>query len=393
MRAEVRPMREEDREALVALHRQAFNYPPGPLERFRAAPVGEQLVVADERGRVLGGLHVEPVAQLFGGRAIPTAAVSAVKIAPEARGGGLGGVLLREMLRAQRAAGVPLSLLYPSAPSTYRRSGYELAGAHVRYSAPTTFTVERGALPAERWDDTDLGEVQACYRRFADGHNGLLERTDAWWRARTLGEWDGPIYRYLVRAEGRVVGYVVYTLEQASGDLPYFHTLRCRDLVWETPAAAQALLAFAGAHRLLATHLRWTGPVADPLFLLVDGGEVRAEWSYVWMSRLVDVRGALEARGYAPWAEGAVELAVDDPTLPENGGAFRLEVAGGSATVAELGAARLRLSVSTLAGLFTGWLPARTAARAGLLPGATEAELDQLDRIFAGPTPWLLEMF
>ena len=101
---------------------------------------------------------------------------------------------------------------------------------------------------------------------------------------------------------------------------------------------------------------------------------------------------ALAARGYPAWVETAIELDVEDALLPENGGPLRLEVADGAAVVSDA-AGGLSVDVSVLSALFGGWLAPRDAARAGLLTRASERELDRLEQLFAGPKPWLLEMF
>ena len=53
----------------------------------------------------------------------------------------------------------------------------------------------------------------------------------------------------------------------------------------------------------------------------------------------------------------------------------------------------VRLDVGALAALFTGWATTDALARIGLLDGGGTAERTALDRIFAGPAPWMLDEF
>src|SRR5262249_1966943 len=87
------------------------------------------------------------------------------------------------------------------------------------------------------------------------------------------------------------------------------------------------------------------------------------------------------------------DLHVEDALFPENEGGLRLAVDEGRGAVEASSRATARLDVSTLAALFTGWLPAREAVRLGRLTGATPTEVSRLELIFAGPRPWLMAPF
>ena len=63
----------------------------------------------------------------------------------------------------------------------------------------------------------------------------------------------------------------------------------------------------------------------------LDEQDASAQWSMLWMARLIHVRKALEARGYPPGLEAAVEFRVEDALLPTNSRAYRMEVSGGQA--------------------------------------------------------------
>src|SRR6185436_7073115 len=115
MTVEVRPMEERDRDRVVALHAQAFQVPEYRLARQRNMALDKGWVIT-RHGDVVGGLRVDLVGQFFGGRSVPCAVITAVKLAPEARGAGLGRALMTEVVRALSAKGVTLSTLYPSGP-------------------------------------------------------------------------------------------------------------------------------------------------------------------------------------------------------------------------------------------------------------------------------------
>jgi predicted acetyltransferase len=392
MSIKVRHMREEDRDELVRMHIEAFNTPAYGVGRIRSAPVDEGRVLTED-GRVLAGLRVLQCSQFFGSRLVPGAGISAVKVAAMARGKGLGNILMREVLAELRREGAAISTLYPTNLAIYRRAGYELAGILTRFQMPLVSMPQFDSPELEPWGDSALGEVAACYRRFAEASNGLIDRPASWWAERTLLPFsDGPVYRYLVR-RGEVTGYLVYTQEHEKGDLPYYYSLLCRDLVWNDVESAHAILNFGAGHRTLGVNFAWHGPVDDPLNTLFEGPEARAQWSYCWMTRLVNVSMALEKRGYAPFLETEVELTVSDPVLPDNHGPIRLELRGGRGNVVRIHAARAQLDVGALAAIYTGWLSPRAAVRGGRLKDATNQEIERLEAIFAGPKPWMPDFF
>ena len=66
--------------------------------------------------------------QWWGGRQLPMAGVSSVRVAPEDRGRGIGRLLMTALLDEIAARGYPLSALYPATMPLYRSLGWELAG-------------------------------------------------------------------------------------------------------------------------------------------------------------------------------------------------------------------------------------------------------------------------
>jgi predicted acetyltransferase len=127
--------------------------------------------------------------------------------------------------------------------------------------------------------------------------------------------------------------------------------------------------------------------------LLIEEQRVLPVWTYRWMLRLLDVRVALEERGYPP-ISGDVVLAVEDGLFPQNRGPWRVKVSEGVASVepVDIGVAGHvhAISIGTLSSLYSGFLSARDAATLGLI----EREHEQaLARLFDGPAPWMHDFF
>lgn len=391
---EVRLLREEERQRMRALTAQAFALPEHRFAMHMSTPLEEVRVLA-VNGNLQGLLRVERIGQFFGRQSIPSAAISLVLVAVEGRGRGLGKLLVREVLSELRRDGVALSTLYPAGVGLYRCLGYEFAGAWTRYQLPmSAIPRKRGFGEVEPWDEDSLGEIMACYQGQAVLGSGLCDRTERWWRRRVVGcAGDPPVYRWLVRRDGVVSGYAIYTQEPQLSGSSYAYSLVCRDLVWHDAEAARALLRAAGSHHGLGLTFSWPGPIEEPLYGFIDAEEIKVQDSAHWMTRLVDVRRALELRAYPPELEASVELVVVDGVLPDNQGPIRLQVSGGHARISHARDATMSVDVGALAAMYTGWWPAREAARAGRLVQATSEQIRTLEQIFSGPTPWMLDRF
>lgn len=385
-------MREEERQRVFELREQAFNVPvarqrqssPIPLENSRVAVVD---------GEVAATLIVYPFGHFFGGRSVPALGIGGVAVAAHARGKQLAESLMIHTIREYRDQGTTISTLYPATVPLYRRCGYEFASIRMSFRTSLEVLPRAGdAAAVEPWGPDDLDEIAACYRTWAAGQNGPVDRPDWWWPKRVLHVSDDiPVRGYCVRENGRVTGYTVYTHEKA-GALPFGFHLACRDFVWTTREAAEALLAFYGRHRSTGVELRWAGPANDAIANLIPEQEVNHESWFRQMLRLVDVPAAFEARGYPAPLEAAVELQVNDPALGWNDAGWRIETSGGSAKVSPAPSARAAVDVRTLAAMFSGFLSARDARRTGRLD-ADDGTVSSLDAMLAGPQAWINDWF
>ena len=110
------------------------------------------------------------------------------------------------------------------------------------------------------------------------------------------------------------------------------------------------------------------------------------------MLRLVDVPAALQARGYPPDLHADLHLDVRDDLLPANSGRIVLTVEDGHGRVRPGGAGHLRLGVRELAAIYTGFMAPAEVRALGAIEGSADA-LALAGAIFAGPRPWLADMF
>jgi predicted acetyltransferase len=378
-----------------ALLGPALHFPGGTMRGFITDMVGLEHMRAVRRdGRIVAGLGAIPFGQWFGGRPVPCAGITAVGVAPDVRGAGVGAFMLRENLAELRAAGVPLACLFPATLSFYRGAGYERAGQRITYELPLGQIEVRGAEPIDLtpFGPESYAEVRALYDARAARTNGHLARPDWLWATRLTHQERQP-FRFIARRGGRAEGYISYTVGGRSDPI------LVADVVALTPAAGRRFLELLADYRSVIEHAVWGGGAADPLVQLlaenlVAGTRQRVgiRTSYDWMLRIVDVERALTARGYRRGVSASVELELHDSALPENAGRYTLEVAGGQAQVRRGGSGRVQLGARELAALYAGFLAPEELRAIGAIAGPDE-DMDLLGAIFSGPKPWMSDIF
>jgi predicted acetyltransferase len=344
------------------------------------------------RGQVVAGLGYLPAGQWFGGVSVPCVGITAVGVAPEYRGSGLGSAMIRLMMEELYGEDMPLSSLYPATLPFYQRVGYERAGQRINYQLGLdAIDVRESSADLAPVTEEDYPTIYDLYERRARLSSGNLDRP-AWWWKRKLESEEHRLFRYLIAQDGAPIGYLIY--RQAEREAP----ITLLDVCALTPEAARRVLALLAAHRSIVETVTWWGGPFDPLVTLlreplvaVSRPRVKTVISLDWMLRLVNVPKALAARGYPPGLNAALHFDVRDDMLP-NSGRLVLEVADGRAEVHPGGEGRIRLHVRDLASLYSGYMSPAELSTLGTL-SASEADMALAGAVFASPRPWLADMF
>jgi predicted acetyltransferase len=390
------PRHREDLDAFSDILTESLNFPPrGQTDAIsRYEQVDIRLVRRGER--VAGGLVYLPSGQFFGGLRVPMIGVHAVAVSPEDRGSGVGRALLSAAVAELAAGGPPIACLYPATQPLYRSVGFEQAGTFTQYRIPmTALPIGSHELPVDKLP-ADTGAVAEqlgpLYTRFARRQNGFVDRTAWFWRRQVDPMSGEPRSIYAVRERGAITGYAnVSRRWQTDGHMT--QTVLCRELVAETPEALARLVTLMADDRSLATSVILSGPPAavDQMLLLEQSAAV--EYQLRFMLRLLDVAAAFEARGYPPGLSLSVAFEVEDELIAGNRGPVTLAVAEGRGHATRAAGPRpIAIGIRALAALYSGYLSAEELARAGLVDGSSDA-LAAATSAFAGPAPWLAEIF
>lgn len=363
-----------------------------------AAVDPDRCVVADgPRGTIAAASHVRPFGQWFGGRPVGLGGYSPVAVAPEFRGRGLAQAVIVGHYEDLVQRGEVIAGLFPAAVGLYRKVGFEVAGSFVRRTIPAALFA---ALPStadvvvRRGVAADRDSIIACYERLAGRTDGALVRDQHLWRGRLPDELVG-VEVFVVDAvdrPGEVDGYAVYQMTGAGPHADYAVTVS--EVVAETAEQGRGLWRVVGSSGSQAPDVHVAGPAEDPLFLILGGADplsVRREIR--WMLRLVDVAGAVAARGWNPTVSGQVHLQVHDRHARWNDGRWVLEVDGGHGRLTPGGTGTVRVGIGGLSSWWSGYAGARTLLRTGHLESTDQAALAVLDGLAAANPPALVDVY
>ncbi len=379
--------------ALEALLDPALHFQTGTLSNWVATLGLENFRAARHAGQITAGLCLIRMGQWFGGLRVPSVGLSAVGVAPDRRGSGIGSALLRRALEDLHAEGIPLAVLYPSSLRFYRRAGFERAGQRLNYELPlAAIDVDDQSLALAPFEADEYEEVYRIYEQRARRTSGNLDRPGWMWQHRL--ELKGKqFFRFLVRNGDSAEGYVVFSQGGR------FDALAVADVCVLTPGAGRRILGLFAGYRSMVEHITWSGGPLDPLVYLLGEqltagarNTVKVTRALDWVLRIVDVPGALAARGYPLGLSAELHFEVRDELLPANTGRFVLHVTNGRGDVTIGGAGRIRLHVRDLAAIYTGFMAPHECVYLGTIE-APEEDLVLAGAVFAGPRPWIADMF
>jgi predicted acetyltransferase len=389
---DVRPVEGDDFEQYFAVRSQSFGVPRSDHDSWTELIAATPEVVsfgAYRSGTLLGALRVIPAGQFVHGRSVPMGGIAAVVVRPEARGIGVARSLLTEAITWMRDSGIAVSSLHPASTRAYRSAGWEIAGRAGWLRIPTrSFGSVRGdaAGTLEPLDPTGSPEVRACYAAFAPSVPAAVDRSEPFWVLHARGGREDGAFLYGVRTDGVLTGYVAYT--QTSDPNSWHYDLRIDDVVAHDRASAVAIWRFIGGHSMQVEEVQVPLGALPSLSLLLDEQDASTHLENHWMHRIVDVPGAVDARGFPAGVAGTVVVLVTDPLTPGRASAWRISVEDGTGLAApsDDGSVEVTLDIGALSALAIGGTSTGLLRNAGRLSGADDA-VARLGGLFQTPTP------
>ena len=374
--------------------------------------------VFDENGKLAGGLAFYRMGQWYGGNNVHCAGLSGVAIDPAERGSGACRTLLQAWLKELYDEGYPIASLYASTQHLYRSVGFEHSGHRLDYSLPMASLLPNkvsAKLPVTRiaspmnsspGDGSDLSSTDFDGQRHIEllakisgprntSNNGVLERTDGLWE-RVIEPIGRTTSTYIIGAMDQPEGYLILHHNSRSGGHP--HPLSASDWVANTPEAMQQMIRLILSHRSMCDTFNWTGGPQDPLLLMAEEERVIPQAQIRTLNRIVDIKKALESRGYPIGIHGKLTFQIEDSLLTNNAGVWELDVSAGKARVQKIedskgSESNLRLNIQALVPLYTSLMTCTQLVDLDQI-GCSDSKLIGLaDLVFSGPAPWTCEMF
>ncbi|MFB8290250.1 GNAT family N-acetyltransferase [Kitasatospora purpeofusca] len=369
---------------------RAFGKPVTDV-RLLGAHADRRVAVRD--GRVVAGGLGLLVPQYFGGRAVPAASMACGSVAAEERGDRLAGRLLSERLHAVQNQGAVLATLWTASNGYTRRLGWEAPTQVYSYSLPTD------ALTRLRFDDPGFEITQGTSEQvhhlqddLARQWNGPWQRP-AWWQNWQQHQHpDVTTYRFNPPG-GTVTGALSVAVENHPGQ---GRQVGVYDMWAADHRTGAAMLAFLGRFnsRVPTVAFQRTGLPPAPLLpsLLYRGGDLSARSWHPWMLRILDLRRAVELRGWPADIDLdlPLEVVTDDGTATEP---YTLRIRDGNGELApDSRKPRLTLTRGQFAAWYAGGYRSTTAATLAGVDADTDT-VAQLLRAAAEREPWLADYF
>jgi predicted N-acetyltransferase YhbS len=359
-------------------------------------------------GTLVGAARFYDMTQWWRGRPVPMAGVGGVKVAPENRGFGVGGSLMRVLVTEMARRGYLVSVLYPATAQLYRSVGYELAGG--RYIAEIPVRSLGALLPGDTEINGSDGlgtgrpELRRAGPRDAAALIGVLGAVHA------AARHCGPSTRDVASARRWLASTDLFAYLADDGFLGYSwdgsdDEIKVHYLLAASPGSARALWGLIASHASVTKVVRAAVGPSEPVSWLTREPDVSVRRHKQWMLRVLDAAGAIAARGFPAGVRVSLPVLLADSQLPANAGPHTLTIDGGTGTLVpatERGAAAtpvvrpLRLGPRGLAGLYAG-VPMAVLRAAGLAAGGDPAGSGTgsdgaLDDAF-GCEPFMLDYF
>jgi len=341
-----------------------------------------------------------------GGREIGAPGLTDVSVAPSHRRRGILRAMMTWVLDQAVERGEPVAILWASESAIYQRLGYGIGTLQSSFDIERTrIRFTRPVEPIGRMRIVDRDEaltlIPPVYEAIRRRTPGAVSRNQGRWANDLLfdAEWmqrgNGTKFMAVLEVDGEVRGYVLYRVLNQWDDRGPDNVVLVLELIGLDHASERTIWSWVMDLDLAGRVRGQRGPVPHPLLLeLTEPRRMGLTIRDALLIRIVDLRAALEGRGYA--APGSLTFDLTDVDRPLNDGRWRLEVAddGGATLTAAKDEPDLRLDTSDLATVYLGAFRFADLAFAGRVTECRPGAIAAADQLFAtGASAWCSMIF
>ncbi len=368
----------------------------------------QRLVGGYRSGVLAGGMRIYDFTMCVRGAQVFTGGIGSLAVGLENKRRGIARDLVRGFLTEYRERGAAFAVLYAFRPSFYSAMGFGYGQKINQYR------IALDALPAdgprERVRELHVADAEAflaAYNRLQARTNGLIRR-EAWRAELRL---KNAAYRTFGYTEGRVLrGYLTVEVRLGKPGTVNRDDLYVHELIYETPAALNGLLAFARSQADQFSALIVNTHDPDFHFAVLDPRNGRDRNLYPpahhatntqglgVMYRAIDVRALVAALGECAFGDldAVVRFDLADPFVAPNAGACAIRFRGGRPELVDAAPGAdvdVAIGVADFSALVMGSVRLRSLVAYGRAVLSKPAWLRRLDAAFEADAPQCLTRF
>ncbi len=379
----------------VRLSEYAFQYTV-PKEELddKIKGYSEHEIWGDFEGDELAAkLHLIDFETWLSGKKIKMGGVASVATYPEHRRGGRVARLLRNGLFEMKQKGQTISFLHPFQISFYRKFGYEVLNnwKKVELKAQDLKPLLAVSGKVRRVELDHVFEIlNPVYEAFATRFNGMLVRTENWWKERVYSK--GFHFATYTNEEGNITGYIYYKIEN--------RTLEVEEMVCLDGESRRGLWNYLCQHDSMVDHATILTNESDQLTFLLANPKVKTIVEPYFMARIVDVENFLKEYSFTLKSGETLFLHITDDQAEWNNGSYLIDAEGVrvfkgdklNAACAHPPKRGLRCTINTLTSVLTGYQDPFFLYEARLLEGSKE-DVARLQRICSAKETNFMDFF
>ncbi|MBN8208790.1 GNAT family N-acetyltransferase [Bacillus sp. NTK071] len=367
----------------IRLSEYAFQYqiPEAELEKRKDGYLQHEIWGDFEGEELAAKLHLIDFETWLAGKTYAMGGIASVATYPEYRRGGRVAQLLRHALSEMKNKGQTISFLHPFEISFYRKFGFEVLSSWKKLKLKkedfqplprVSGRVRR--IPLEQVYET----LNPVYETFAKRFNGMLVRTEQWWKERVYSE--GFLFASYTNEDGEITGYAYYQVKE--------RTLEVEEFVCLDGEARRGLWNYLCQHDSMIDGGTLLTHENDPFTFLLSNPKVNTKVEAYFMARIVDVESFLTQYPFDLSENESLFLHINDDHAVWNNGSFHIKSDGidvyrgnkENASCDHPPKRGLRCNINTLTAILTGYQKPEFLYEAGLLQGP-EKDLKLLKRI------------